>query len=89
MFRSEITLFPWMAYKATGDPKYLASFKATLAYQSHAQYDNPYDSHFFGGGDEGVFQSYQVINGWGCSFLGETVGQGVGTMEYLLNSTTI
>eukprot|EP01052_Picozoa_sp_SAG31_P021113 SAG31_NODE_1616_length_7734_cov_3.954813_4_plen_925_part_00 len=87
MFRSEITLFPWMAYKATGDPLYLASFKATMAYQSHAQYDNPYDTNFFGGGDEGVFQSYQVINGWGCSFLGETVGQGVGIMEYLLNST--
>jgi hypothetical protein len=86
MFRSEITLFPWMAYQATGDPRYLASFKATLAYQSHAQYDNPYDSHFFGGGDEGVFQSYQVINGWGCSFLGETVGQGVGIMEYLLRA---
>ncbi len=39
--------------------------------------------YFFGGLDEGVFQSYDVINGWGASFLGENVGQGVGVLEYL------
>ena len=36
---------------------------------THQQYDNIYDEHFYGGGDEGLAPSFQYINGVGCNFL--------------------
>ena len=84
MVRSEVTLYSWMAYQATGDERYLHSFEQNHAWLTHQQYDNMYDERFFGGGDEGLSPSFQYVNGLGCNFFGETTGQGVGVMEYLL-----
>ena len=85
MVRSEVTLYSWMAYRATGDRRYLASFEQNHHWLTYQQYDNFYDTHFFGGGDEGLSPYFQYINGVGCNFFGETTGQGVGLMEYLIS----
>ena len=69
MVRSEVTLYSWMAFEATRDERYLESFEQNLAWLTHQQYDNLYDDHFFGGGDEGLAPSFQYINGVGCNFL--------------------
>ena len=84
MVRSEVTLYSWMAYQATGDRRYLASFEKNHHWLTYQQYDNFYDTHFFGGGDEGLSPYFQYVNGVGCNFFGETTGQGVGLMEYLI-----
>ena len=85
MVRSEATLYSWMAFEATGDPRYLKSFEQNANWLTYQQYDNLYDEHFYGGGDEGLSPSFQYLNGVGCNFFGETTGQGVGIMEYLLH----
>ena len=69
MVRSEVTLYSWMAFEATRDERDLESFEQNLAWLTHQQYDNLYDDHFFGGGDEGLAPSFQYINGVGCNFL--------------------
>ena len=88
MVRSEVTLYSWMAYQATDDERYLTSFEQNLNWLTYQQYDNFYDEHFFGGGDEGLTPYFQYLNGVGCNFFGETTGQGVGIMEYLLAKRT-
>jgi hypothetical protein len=85
MVRSEITYYVYLAWKATKDPLYLRSLEQTLAWVTYMQYDNIYEEHFYGGGDEGLAVEFQYINGLGCNFFGETTGQGVGIMEYLLS----
>lgn len=84
MVRSEVTMYSWMAFQATDDARYLASFQQNVNWLSYQQYDNMYDPHFYGGGDEGLAVSFQYVNGLGCNFIGETTGQGVGIMEHLL-----
>ena len=69
-----------------------SSFEQNHHWLTHQQYDNLYDPHFYGGGDEGISPYFQYLNGLGCNFFGETTGQGVGIMEYLLakrNFTTV
>jgi hypothetical protein len=61
MVRSEVTLYSWMAFKATGDKKYLQSFEQNLSWLTHQQYDNLYDDRFFGGGDEGLAPYFQYV----------------------------
>lgn len=84
MVRSEVTLYSWMAYKATGDLKYRESFEQNIRWLTYQQWDNFDNDYFYGGGDEGQAVSLQYLNGVGCNFFGETTGQGVGIMEYLL-----
>lgn len=84
MVRSEVTLYSWMAFEATGDARYLASFHQSVNWLSYQQYDNMYDPHFYGGGDEGLSVSFQYVANLGSNFFGETTGQGVGIMEHLL-----
>lgn len=84
MVRSEITYYVFLAWKATKDPLYLRSLEQTLSWVTYTQYDNMYNEHFYGGGDEGVNVWFQYVNGLGCNFFGETTGQGLGIMEYLL-----
>lgn len=85
MVRSEMTMYSWMAYEATGDAKYYESFKHSLNWLTYQQYDNIYETRFYGGGDEGLAVSFQYVNGLGCNFFGETTGQGVGIMLHLLS----
>ena len=73
-----------LAVTSSGDEKYLESFEQNLSWLTYQQYDNMYDDRFFGGGDEGLAPFFQYVNGVGCNFFGETTGQGVGIMEYLL-----
>ena len=61
-----------------------SSFEQNHHWLTYQQYDNLYDPHFYGGGDEGISPYFQYLNGLGCNFFGETTGQGVGIMEYLL-----
>ena len=84
MVRSEVTLYSWMAFEATGDDRYLNSFHQSVNWLSYQQYDNMYDPRFYGGGDEGLGVSFQYIANLGSNFFGETTGQGVGIMEHLL-----
>lgn len=77
-------LHAWMAYVATGDDIYKSSFEQNLNWLTYQQWDIFYDDHFYGGGDEGEAVSLQYLNGVGCNFFGETTGQEVGIMEYVL-----
>ena len=61
-----------------------SSFEQNHHWLTFQQYDNLYDPHFYGGGDEGISPYFQYLNGLGCNFFGETTGQGVDIMEYLL-----
>ena len=75
--RPECTMCMYLAFKATGDPRYRYSMEQHVAWMTYMQYDNPDSPRTFGGGHEVFEVPADQINGFGSNFWPETVGQAV------------
>ena len=75
--RPECTMCMYLAFKATGDPRYRYSMEQHAAWMTYMQYDNPDSPRTFGGSHEVFEVPADQLNGFGSNFWPETVGQAV------------